>query len=100
MPKMVDDNLVVEVPVVDPNKTVQNVVSVTTVVVSVIMLLANRFSIPLSEGDIATLMSAGGVIVGVFMWLKNRYWDDSVTMSTATRKGLKLRLKEDWEEEQ
>ena len=88
-----DDTVFTEVPVVDPNKTVTNWVGIVTAVTSFIVLMAKAFGVPFTEADMEMLMSAAGVLVGLFVFTKNRWYTAEATAPTAVKKGLKLKVK-------
>ena len=85
-----DKNLVTEVPVVNPNWTSDNWVAIVTVITAIVMFFHNQMGLPLTEADVGTIMSAGAMLYGVYLWVKNRWFSDVVTKSTAVAKGLKL----------
>jgi uncharacterized protein (TIGR02594 family) len=84
-------DLVAEVPVVNPNSTAANGVGILAAITPIVLWLAQYYGLPLTPADISAIVSGMMVLVGIFIWTKNRYFTAEATVTSANLKGLRVR---------
>ena len=80
----------VEAPVVDPNKTPQNIAGLVAAITPIVLWLAARFGVPLTADGLTAIFGGLSIAAGIFMWAKNRWYDASVTSTSAQLHNLKV----------
>lgn len=82
--------IVAEVPVVDPNGTAANWVGLSAALSPILLWLAHYYGVPLTPEGAAAIFGGIAVLTGIFTFVKNRWYDASVTLSSAEHHGLKM----------